>query len=93
MLKNYPCLYNQLNPCSRALHWAYNQLKHCEHAGPAHVGRERRIRAAGWARERAAGAGVFKFLPNASNRLPLNVEILRNGLNVLELGTLTPKVV
>ena len=41
---------------------------------------------------RGAGAGVFKFLPKASNRLPLNVEILRNGLNVLELGTLTLKV-
>ena len=74
ILKNYPRLYNQLNPCSRALQSVKTlqtrRTRTCVNPG--------RWPGAG------VGAGVFKFLPNASNRLPLNVEILRNGLNVLQ---------
>ena len=31
---------------------------------------------------RGVGAGAFKLLPNASNRMPLDIEILPKGLNV-----------
>jgi len=77
ILKNYPRLYNQLNPCSRALQSVKTlRTRRTRTCGP---GAPKPGRGPGT----AAGGVVFKFLPNASNRLPLNVEILRNGLNVL----------
>ena len=70
ILKNYPCLYNQLNPCSRALQSVKTlRTRRTRTCGPGAPNPGRGPGA-------GAGAGVFKFLPNASNRMPLDIEIL-----------------
>jgi len=69
-LKNYPRLYNQLNPCSRALQSVKTlQTRRTRTCGP---GAPKPGRGPGT----AAGGVVFKFLPNASKRMPLGIEIL-----------------
>ena len=70
ILKNYPRLYNQLNPCSRALQSVKTlQTRRTRTCGP---GAPKPGRGPGT----AAGGVVFKFLPNASKRMPLGIEIL-----------------
>ena len=63
------------------------------------MGLARRSRAVDSGSGMAAGSGVFKFLPHASNKLLLDFEILRKGLNdfsfwptTQKLGTSTLKV-
>ena len=76
ILKNYPCLYNQLNPCSRALQSVKTlRTRRTRTCGPGAPN-------PGSGPGAGAGAGVFKFLPNASNRMPLGIEILPKWLNV-----------
>ena len=70
ILKNYPRLYNQLNPCSRALQSVKTlRTRRTRTCGPGAPNPGRGPGA-------GAGAGVFKFLPNTSNRMPLGIEIL-----------------
>ena len=70
ILKNYPRLYNQLNPCSRALQSVKTlRTRRTRTCGP---GAPKPGRGPGT----AAGGVVFKFLPNASKRMPLGIEIL-----------------
>ena len=76
ILKNYPRLYNQLNPCSRALQSVKTlRTRRTRTCGPGAPNPGRGPGA-------GAGAGAFKLLPNASNRMPLDIEILPKGLNV-----------
>ena len=75
-MKNYPRLYNQLNPCSRALQSVKTlRTRRTRTCGPGAPNPGRGPGA-------GAGAGAFKLLPNASNRMPLDIEILPKGLNV-----------
>ena len=75
-LKNYQRLYNQLNPCSRALQSVKTRrTRRTRTCGPGAPNPGRGPGA-------GAGAGAFKLLPNASNRMPLDIEILPKGLNV-----------
>ena len=75
-IKIYQRLYNQLNPCSRALQSVKTlRTRRTRTCGPGAPNPGRGPGA-------GAGAGAFKLLPNASNRMPLDIEILPKGLNV-----------